>query len=75
MIELDTILREPGRNYHEDYYEAMLMRWLVWAPPNHSPPTLSALVAAMHAVGMERMADDLEQLQETELTGTYCVLI
>ena len=75
MIELDTISREPGRIYHEDYYAAMLKRWLDWAPPHHSPPTLSALVAAIRAVGMGRVADNLEQLQKTKLTGTYCVLI
>ena len=73
--ELDTIVREPGHFGDEDYYAAMLRRWLVWAPPNHPYPTLSALVDAMRAVGMGRLAYDLEQLQKSELTGTYCVLI
>ena len=57
--ELDTIVREPGHYGDEDYYAAMLRRWLDWAPPNHSPPTLSALVAAMRVVGNESVAYDL----------------
>ena len=58
--ELDKIVRELGRHGDEDYYEAMLKRWLDWAPPNHSYPTLSALVAAIRAVGKERLANELE---------------
>ena len=28
---VDTIVREPGHFGDEDYYAAMLRRWLVWA--------------------------------------------
>ena len=59
MIELDTIVREPGRNGDEDCYEAMLMRWLDWAPPIHTPPSLQSLLSALHAAGKERQANDL----------------
>ena len=58
-------------NSDEVCYEAMLRRWLDWAPPNHSPPTLSALVAAMRAVGKERVAHDLEQWGK-QLSGMCC---
>ena len=61
-------LYEESRYYGDEMYygddvcyAAMLKKWLDWEPPNHSPPTLSALVAAMHAVGMERVAYDLER--------------
>ena len=73
--ELDALIREPGRYGDEDYYEGMLRRWLDWAPPNHSPPTLSALVAAMRAVGMERVSNDLKELRGKQLFGMFCVLI
>ena len=55
-------------------YAAMLRRWLDWAPPNHSPPTLSALVAAMRAVGIEGVAFNLE-LRGQELTGKCCAVM
>ncbi|KAL5510296.1 hypothetical protein EMCRGX_G005822 [Ephydatia muelleri] len=57
--ELDSIVREPGRNGDEDYYEAMLKRWLDWAPPNHTPPSLQSLLSVLRAVGKERQANDL----------------
>ena len=57
--ELDSIVREPGRNGDEDYYEAMLKRWLDWAPPNHTPPSFQSLVSALRAAGKERQANDL----------------
>ena len=59
MIELDSIVREPGWNGDEDYYEAMLMRWLDWAPPIHTPPSLQSLLSALRAAGKERHANDL----------------
>ena len=72
---------DKGRYYrdemyygNEDRYAAMLRRWLDWAPPNRSPPTLSALVAAMRAVGMESVAYDLE-LRGKELTGKCCAVM
>ena len=57
--ELDAIVREPGRIWHEDYYEAMLRRWLDWALPNHTPPSLQSLLSALRAAGKERQANDL----------------
>ncbi|KAL5515482.1 hypothetical protein EMCRGX_G000655 [Ephydatia muelleri] len=57
--ELDSIVREPGRNGDEDYYEAMLRRWLDWAPPNHTLPSLQSLLSALRAAGKERQANDL----------------
>ena len=57
--ELDAIVREPGRNGDEDYYEAMLKWWLDWAPPNHTSPSLHSLLLALRATGKERQANDL----------------
>ena len=57
--ELDFIVREPGRYGDVDYYEAMLRRWLDWAPPNHTPPSFQSLVSALRAAGKERQANDL----------------
>ena len=57
--ELDSIVREPGRYGDEDYYEAMLRRWLDWAPPNHTHPSLQSLLSALRAAGKERQANDL----------------
>ena len=59
VSELDSIVREPGRNGDEDYYEAMLKRWLDWAPPSHTPPSLQSLLSALRAAGKERQANDL----------------
>ena len=53
----------------EDRYQVLLRRWLDWAPPNNSLPTLSALVHAIRVAGMESLADELEKLRKT------CVLI
>ena len=58
--ELDSIVHEPGRNGDEEYYEAMLRRWLDWAPPNHSPPSLQNLLSALRASGKERLANNLK---------------
>eukprot|EP00731_Ephydatia_muelleri_P000664 Em0001g664a len=58
--ELDSIVREPGRHGDEDYYAAMLRRWLDWAPPNHSPPLLHSLLSALRAKGKEIQANNLE---------------
>ena len=58
--ELDSIVHEPGRHGDEDYYAAMLRRWLDWAPPNHTHPFLQSLLSALRAVGKERQANDLE---------------
>ena len=57
--ELDSIVHEPGRNGDEDYYEAMIRRWLDWALPNHTPPSLQSLQSALRAAGKERQANDL----------------
>eukprot|EP00731_Ephydatia_muelleri_P003645 Em0001g3645a len=62
--ELDSIVREPGRNGDEDYYEATLKRWLDWAPPNHTPPSFQSLVSALRAAGKERQANDLAAKSE-----------
>ena len=53
--DLDSIIREPGR-YGEDYYEAMLKRWLDWAPPNHDSPAVQSLTSALREAGKEREA-------------------
>ena len=58
--ELDSIVREPGRHGDEDYYAAMLRRWLDWAPPNHTPPSLQSLLSALCAEGKEIQANNLE---------------
>eukprot|EP00731_Ephydatia_muelleri_P015895 Em0009g319a len=60
--ELDSIVREPGRNGVVDYYQAMLRRWLDWAPPNHTDPTLQHLISALRAVGKEKQAANLLKL-------------
>ena len=57
--QLDAIVRETGRYGEEDYYVAMLRRWLDWAPPNHSHPTIQSLSSSLRAVGKERQAWDL----------------
>jgi len=57
--DLDSITREPGRHGDEDYYAAMLRRWLDWAPPNHTHPSLQSLQSVLRAVGKERQANDL----------------
>jgi len=41
------------------YFQEMLSQWLKWAPPNHSLPTLEALVSALRDTGEERLAYDL----------------
>ena len=58
--ELDSIVHEPGRCGDVDYYEAMLRRWLDWAPPKHPFPSLQSLLTALRDVGKERLAYDLE---------------
>ena len=57
--ELDSIVREPGRHGDVDYYQAMLRKWLDWAPPNHNDPTLQCLISALRVVGKERLANVL----------------
>ena len=59
--QLSSIVREPGRTGEEDYYSAMLMRWLDWAPPNHNLPSAQQLSSALNEVGCERMAYDLNE--------------
>ena len=58
--ELTSIVREPGRTGERDYYSAMLGRWLDWAPPNHDPPSILQLSAALREVGKEKLANDLD---------------
>ena len=60
--ELDSITREPGRHGDEDYYAAMLRRWLDWAPPNHTHPSLQSLQSVLRAVGKERQANALDKV-------------
>ena len=60
--ELDSIVREPGQHGDEDYYAAVLRRWLDWAPPNHTDPSLQSLLSALRAAGKERQAKDLEAI-------------
>ena len=57
--QLDAIVHEPGRHGEEDYYRAMLRKWLDWAPPDHSYPSLQSLTSALCAVGKEKQAADL----------------
>ena len=59
--ELSSIVREPGQTGEEDYYSAMLMRWLHWAPPNHSLPSVQQLSSVLREVGFERLAFDLDE--------------
>ena len=64
-------MREPGRHGDDDYYAAMVRRWLDWAPPRHSYPTLHALADALRAAGKERLANILEG----ELLFTSCKIM
>ena len=57
--ELDSMVCEPGRYGDMDYYQAMLRKWLDWAPPNHADATLQCLISAFRAVGKERLANIL----------------
>ena len=57
--QLDAIVHEPGRHGEDDWYMAMLRRWLDWAPPDHTYPSLQSLTSALCAVGKERQAADL----------------
>lgn len=59
--ELSSIVREPGQTGEEDYYSAMLRRWLDWAQPNHTLPSIPQLSSALRKVGKERLALDLEE--------------
>ena len=71
--ELDSIVREPGRHGDGDYYEAMLRRWLDWAPPNHTHPSIQSLLSALRAVGKERQANDLAAKYKVRgHTGVVC---
>ena len=72
--QLNTIVHEPDCLYVQDYYEAMLKRWLDWAPPNHGYPTLDGLVTALRAAGKERLANDMEG-KRRELFGMLTDLI
>ena len=57
--QLVAIVREPGQHGEEDCYRAMLRKWLDWAPPDHSYPSLQSLISTLCAVGKERQAADL----------------
>ena len=59
--ELTSIVHEPGRTRERDYYFGMLERWLDWAPPNHDPPSIQQLSAALREVGKEKQANDLDK--------------
>eukprot|EP00731_Ephydatia_muelleri_P019527 Em0012g352a len=58
---LSAIVREPGQTREEDYYAAMLRKWLDWAPPNHDTPTVQRLSVALRKVGKEMLALYLEE--------------
>eukprot|EP00731_Ephydatia_muelleri_P012824 Em0007g134a len=59
--ELSSIVQKPGQTGEEDYYSAMLMRWLDWAPPNHYLPSVQRLSSALREVGYEGLALDLDE--------------
>ena len=59
--ELATIQEEGARTSQEDYYAAMLISWLDWAPPNHPTPTVEQLCSALRKAGKERLALDLQK--------------
>ena len=54
--ELSSITHEAGRTGKEDYYSAVLRRWLDWAPPNHTHPCIEQLSLALRTVGKEKQA-------------------
>ena len=59
--DLDSIVREHGKTGEEDYYSAMLMRWLNWTTPKHSLPSVQQLSSALREVGYERLGLNLNQ--------------
>ena len=59
--EMSAIVREPGRTGEEDYYSAMLRRWLDWAPPRHHIPTVQQLSSALHEANKGQLASELEK--------------
>ena len=75
VSEMDSIVREPGRNGDVDYYEAMLKRWLDWAPPSHTPPSLQSLQSALRAAGKERQANDLATKYKVRRCTVLIVLL
>ena len=44
------------------YFREMLSQWLKWAPPNHTLPTLEALVVALQNSGHESLAVNLKSM-------------
>ena len=44
------------------YFREMLTKWLRWAPPNHSLPTVEALALALQRNGHEALAASLGSL-------------
>ena len=58
--QLDAIVKEPGRHSCDDYYMAMLRKFL---DLNNSHP-IKSLVSALRAVGKEKQAQDLQKLRK-----------
>lgn len=60
-----------------DCFTDMLDRWLRWAPPKHSLPTLETLCGALRedTVGEERLAFELEQNfpRKMRCTPYWCI--
>ena len=47
--ELDEISTENARNSAVDYLEALISRWLNWAPPTHPFPNQKDLAAVLRS--------------------------
>eukprot|EP00731_Ephydatia_muelleri_P013282 Em0007g592a len=47
--ELDDISTETGRNTTVDYLEALISRWLNWAPPSHPFPNQKDLAGVLRS--------------------------
>ena len=59
--EITTIERKPLLIPEGDtgYFREMMSQWLKWAPPNHSWPTLEALVGALQSSEDESLGANL----------------
>lgn len=60
--ELDIIAHQPTLIVEgvPGYFREMLSRWLSWAPPNHSWPTIHNLIHAVRKSGFEDLAVKLQ---------------
>ena len=73
--ELTTIERTPllipeGLT---GYFREMLSRWLKWAPPNHSWPTLGTLGLALQRSGHEGLAVQLRPMFLQKKGTSTCI--